>query len=286
MRTIVFTMAYNEAENIGRWVDYYTRQLGPDSTLIVDNASDDESVEIIRRNRNILYPKMVFSNNLRASFCSELANSLLLLYDVVIYTDADEFLVANPAKFENLAHFLRERPGSGYTPIGFDLVHMIGEEPECPADAPFLRYRKHLKPVKALCKPLITRRPVKWGGAFHTSDAVPVFDEDLWMFHTKSADFERRLRRQAITRKVVRDDNSGAHQRWDDETLRANFNGLRQEPRRPFTAEARQELAARLTRMVQRKYFEQVDIVKYGLDPDVGLERGVLRLEDGFPELL
>jgi hypothetical protein len=84
----------------------------------------------------------------------------------------------------------------------------------------------------------------------------------------------------------VRDDDSGAHQRWDDDRLRANFNRLRQEPRLPFTLDARQDLAARLKNMVQRKYFEQLDIVKYGLDPDVTLGRGILRLDNEFPEIL
>jgi hypothetical protein len=29
MRVLVFTMVYNESENIGRWLDHYQRQLGP-----------------------------------------------------------------------------------------------------------------------------------------------------------------------------------------------------------------------------------------------------------------
>jgi glycosyltransferase involved in cell wall biosynthesis len=285
MRVLAFTMVYNESENISRWLDHYQRQLGPDATLIVDNASDDDSVPLIRRSRNLLYPKMVFSNNLRAAFCSSLAASMLLLHDVVIYTDVDEFIVADPAKYANLSAFLEQNTASAYSCLGFDLLHMIGEEPECPPDQPLLSYRRHAKPIRSMCKTLITRRPIRWGGGFHTSDAYPIFHDDLWLFHTKSANFGQRLRRQAITRKVVRDDNSGEHQRWDDDKLRAVFEGIRKIRRERFDAQSLGRMRTQLEASIQRRYYDQADIIKYAFDAEAPFDDVVLRLDADFPPI-
>jgi hypothetical protein len=128
-----------------------------------------------------------------------------------------------------------------------------------------------------MCKTLVTRRPIRWGGGFHTSDAFPLFHEDLWLFHTKSANFGQRLRRQAITRKVVRDDNSGEHQRWDDDKLRAVFESHRRVRREPFDAQSLGRMRAQFEASVQRRYYDQADVLKYALDPEAPLENVVLR---------
>lgn len=285
MRILAFTMVYNESENIRCWSDYYQSQLGLDSTLIVDNASDDESVPFIRSQRNLLYPKMVFSNNLRSSFISQLASSFLLLYDLVIYTDVDEMIVSNPEKYKSLRHYFETNTSSAFTCLGFDLVHILNEDADLRDEENLLSQRRHIRPIRSMCKTLATRRPIRWGGGFHTSDARPFVDPDLWLFHTKSADLSRRLRRQAITRTVVRDDNSGGHQRWDDDTVTSNFRRISLEPRLEFSQDIANNLSYCLQSSFERKYYENSDILKYQIKPEFEFERRVYRLADRFPSL-
>ena len=125
-RVCVMTMAYNESFNIPLWIKYYTNQVGPRNILVIDNDSDDDSVEHIRSVPNIRYPRNKFSDVERADFVSELANFLLKIYDYVIYADADEIIAADPTKYSSLVDFIERNPADAHTCIGFNLYERLG----------------------------------------------------------------------------------------------------------------------------------------------------------------
>lgn len=52
-----------------------------------------------------------------------------------------------------------------------------------------------------MCKPVIARRPIRWGGCFHFCDFKPSFD-NLCMFHLRNADVGNALLRLDITRNI------------------------------------------------------------------------------------
>lgn len=135
-RVCVMTMAYNESFNIPLWIKYYTGQVGPRNILVIDNDSDDDSVEHIRSVPNIRYPRNKFSDVERADFVSDLANSLLKIYDYVIYADADEIIVADPKKYSSLVDFIKKNPADAHTCIGFNLYERLGEDQEYDSNRP------------------------------------------------------------------------------------------------------------------------------------------------------
>lgn len=58
---------------------------------------------------------------------------------------------------------------------------------------PVLEQRTLVQFVSPMCKPLLIRSPVSWGGGFHCCEHPPEFD-DLYLFHLRHADMARACR--------------------------------------------------------------------------------------------
>jgi len=223
MKIIVTTMVYNEGLRLKRWIDYYGRQLGLDSLLIIDHGSTDGSTEKMNVGR-LLLPRSEFDDIQRAEFISDLSKSLLRYYDVMIYIDCDEIIVADPSRYESLRAYLELAQSKSIRPIGFDVFHVRHCEPALAVDRPIFQQRRHCWFRSTLCKPAIAFKPVRWVPGFHHCSEMSFIDTELYLFHLKQVDYEYALKRMELTRNLEWSERSisggmGAHQRLSDQDM-------------------------------------------------------------------
>ena len=129
-----------------------------------------------------------------------LASALLAVNDVVIYTDVDEFLVADPAVHAGLGVYLAARSDTAVVAaLAVEVMHHPGVEPPLDQSRPVLAQRSFVKYSPAMCKPHVRRSNSRWHSAFHASASSFTVDPELWMFHLKFAD-EGLLRKTARAR--------------------------------------------------------------------------------------
>ena len=221
-RIAAITNVYNEIDNLSVWIDHYSRQVGSQHCIVLDHGSDDGSSDDLRGAKSIFLPRSgVFNERHRMALITNLANSLLGYYDAVIYSDCDEMLVADPSKFENLSDYAARLNRPVAHAIGLNVRHDISKEAPLTSDRKILDQRTLAHFVSPMCKPLLIKAPVSWGGGFHSCDKPPRFD-DLYLFHLRHADRDRALARLNTTRKIVfaRDGGGRHHRREEDDLIK------------------------------------------------------------------
>lgn len=242
------TNVYNEFHNLPVWVDHYSRQIGAEHCIVLDHGSDDGSTNDLRGAKSILLPRSgVFNERHRMALITNLANSLLGYYDAVIYSDCDEMLVADPAKYENLRDYAARLNRPVSHAIGLNVRHDISKESPLTTDRKILDQRTLAHFVSPMCKPLLIKAPVSWGGGFHSCDKPPRFD-DLYLFHLRHADRDRALARLNTTRKIVfaRDGGGKHHRREEDDLIKNVYDkvkGMKVKEDFDFSKEIEQHLA-------------------------------------------
>jgi hypothetical protein len=245
MNIVAITMVYNEGATLARWLRHYGSHLGLSNLLLVDHGSDDGSTRDVDGAGIIRLPRSNFDDIQRADFISELQRDLLRYYDAVVYTDCDEIIVPAPAHFSNLRTYIEEMTEECVRPIGIDLLHVRSSEPRLDPLRPVLKQRHFGMFRSVLCKPLITKTPIRWLPGFHHCDKFVLPDPNLVLFHTKSADYESALQRLKITRTMPWSPRAlelgiGAHARSTDEQV---TNAQFEEPGRMLKSKGAQEFA-------------------------------------------
>lgn len=204
-RIAALTVVRDEASMLPRWIRYYGDQLGIENLVVVDDHSTDGSTSDLpcRVIPHEGFPKGRFEQA-RMVLVSRLGSDLLRDHDAVIFTDADEFLLADPDRYEGLRDFVARRPdlqvGAG---MGLNVVHHLDHEAALVPDQPVLGQRRFAKFVSKICKPSLKRVDAPWVKASHGIKAPYVPDRDLLMVHFKFADFDL-MRRTADLRHAVR----------------------------------------------------------------------------------
>lgn len=223
MRVAAVTMVYNEPLWAWVWVRHYSRQVGAAHCLVLDHGSTDGStsglgvsVERIRRT--------ALDEDARARLVSDVVGALLTHYDAVVHSDADELLVADPARYADLVAYAAEAPGVT-TAVGLDLQHLPDEEESFDPDARVGAQRRWVRFSGAMCKPALVREKVRWTPGFHSCDA-PRAVGAVHLLHLRYADLAAGLSRLARTRgQRFAHPDVNPHQRVPD----AEFEGMMRE---------------------------------------------------------
>jgi hypothetical protein len=188
------TFVRDEGVMLPRWVKYYGDQLGVENLYVVDDCSTDGSTadlpcDVIR----IPAIRGGKFESTRMGFLDGLGVALRSLYDCVIFCDADEFIVADPARYSGLLDLVASREGQPEAPgalgvLGLNVVHAVGAEPPLDLARPVLGQRQLAKFLPLMCKPALNFVAAPWYIASHGIRTPYRVDPDLWMFHLKFAD--------------------------------------------------------------------------------------------------
>ena len=195
------TVVRDERVMLPLWTRHYGAQLGVENLYVIDDNSSDGSTDDLPCDLLHLPPiRHGRFEHTRVQFLAGMAAALGKLYDCVVFTDADEFLVADPERYDGLRHFVSSQPTGtqAVAGLGLNVVH-AGAEPELDLGRPVLDQRRLAKFLPVMCKPSVNFVAAPWYAASHGLKAPYRVDPGLWMFHLKFAD--RSLLREAADRR-------------------------------------------------------------------------------------
>jgi hypothetical protein len=219
------TMAYNEGVYLPIWARHYARQVGADHCYVVDHGST-EPLDLPRGVNTLRLPRSPHDDPRRASFISSMVKGLLEYYDWVIHTDVDELVLADPAIYPDLPSFCGQIEIDTVTTIGFDIQHVPELEAPLIPRRPVGEQRSWVRFTSAMCKPVLTKKPLAWSPGFHCAD-TPMRFNALYLFHLHWADSAIGVERLTKTRTMPWQSPAfGAHQRITDAQWTTIFNGM------------------------------------------------------------
>ena len=236
-RICALTMVRNDDFYLEKWVNYYGRELGRDNLFVLFDGTDQPvpgfcagaNVEMHERRQG----SVVEGDKRRIDILGAKAAELLKEYDIVIGTDADEYIVADPKTGLSLAEYLSSaRISPCLSPLGIDLGQKLGEEGDIDGTRPFLTQRKYGLLGTRYTKASIISAPVRWGRGFHRVKGHNFhIAKDLYLFHCGYSDmariharfadgdrladgWERHLRKRSRTIRVVTDSPARDFDKW------------------------------------------------------------------------
>lgn len=191
------TMVRNDNFYLVKWVEYYGAQLGRGNLYVFFDGLDQQVPAFCEGVNCEVLEKIgsdVRSNDKgRVAVMSAKAAQLLQSYDLVIGTDADEFLVPDPALGMGLAEFLSSMPARGsMSGLGLDFGCREGEEGPVDESRPFLHQRSYALLDTRYTKASVLSKPMAWGSGFHrVRHGNFHIVKDLYLLHFGYFDPER-----------------------------------------------------------------------------------------------
>lgn len=219
MPIAALTFVYNEAVNLPIWIKYYGAIFGEKNLFVIDRESNDGSTENLGAVNRIVVPRDAFDDKKKADCMSSMQNALLSYYDAVVCGDCDELVVPNLPKYKNLADYIDKMEFECATSIGLNVLHILNLEPPLDLGRPLLPQRHFARFMGATCKTMVSRVPIRWLPGLHCLNRRPRMDPDLFMFHTKTMDYNIACARQRINNETAWSEaslsqNFGAHHRY------------------------------------------------------------------------
>lgn len=190
------TMARNDEFFLNKWINYYGSQLGEENLYIFLDGEDQPTPQNAGKANVKHCPRIgglvVKAEKGRLGFLSQVAADLLKKYDLVIGTDADEFLVVDPQCEKSLAEYLSEIPCKiSVSGLGLDIGQKLGKEQKLDENLPFLAQREYALVSSRYTKPVVISQPVRWGSGFHRVKKYNfTIDGNLYLFHFGCVDLE------------------------------------------------------------------------------------------------
>nr|WP_197476135.1 glycosyltransferase family 2 protein [Acetobacter malorum] len=194
----VFTMVYNEDRMLPLWANYYRRQAGAGNLFVLDHGSD--SLPDLPGCQIVPIPREELDEVDRCAQIEAFQKKLLESYHYVLFTDCDEFLVADPARYRSLGDYVARAQHTAIRCVGVDVIDYAPDLPPVQWDKPVLAQRPYGAVRSWSCKTLLASVPLTWTAGFHECEEPATLDTALWMFHLKYADQTHLLQRLGVTR--------------------------------------------------------------------------------------
>lgn len=126
-------------------------------------------------------------------------------YTCIVNTCVDEFIIADPDRYDGLRHFIEVNKDKYYHCQGYEIVHNQTEEPPLDFTKPLLPQRKYWWKDARYNKPLIFRELLNWviGKHFIEGKEQELWSPhpDLYLFHLTRIDLVPYLARPNQNRK-------------------------------------------------------------------------------------
>lgn len=188
-RIAAVTMVRDDDFYLRKWVEYYGRELGKENLYVLFDGTDQtvpdfcKGVNVTLREHEAL--GRAGGDKRRIAILSDLQNELLGRYDIVVGTDADEYIAVDPARGLSLREYLSQaRFSACLSPLGIDVGQMAGKEDDIDPSRPFLSQRRYGVLCTRYTKASIVARPVRWGSGFHRVKGRNLhIAKDLYLFH-------------------------------------------------------------------------------------------------------
>lgn len=192
------TMVRNDDFYLRKWVEYYGAQLGKEHLYIFFDGTDQVIPAFCEGTNAVCIPKLgtdvVSNDKARVAVMSGKAAELFSAgYQLVIGTDADEFLVVDPALGKTLPEYLDcLEMGGSVSALGLDFGQKMGEEAAITEDRPFLQQRHYAQLGTRYTKASVLAEPLQWGSGFHRVRGHNFhIAKDLYLFHLGYFDMKR-----------------------------------------------------------------------------------------------
>lgn len=188
-RIAALTMVRNDEFYLRKWVEYYGKELGRENLYIFFDGTDQRVPDFCEGANVRVCEKIVGSvargDKGRINFLSEQAARLFESYDLVIGTDADEFLVVDPLLGKSLAEFLGDmKIKTSVSGLGVDVGQRLDCEEAIDASREFLSQRHYGRLSSRYTKANVIARPVRWGSGFHRVKGHNFhIAKNLYLFH-------------------------------------------------------------------------------------------------------
>ncbi|HEY8240099.1 MAG TPA: glycosyltransferase family 2 protein [Kiritimatiellia bacterium] len=187
-----FTIVQNEPLFLPLWLDYYGRHFGPDDLYVLDHDSTDGSTCGLEGRCHVVpvHRSASFDHHWMKETVEQFQRFLFRSYATVLYSDCDEFVIADPAKYRGLADYIDKMPVPVARCSGFNVVHLAGEPP-LDAARPVLAQRGTWYPSRLFSKTLLSRVPLQWVTGFHEVPELAELkpDPDLALAHLHRVDY-------------------------------------------------------------------------------------------------
>lgn len=183
------TMARNDAFFLSKWIEYYGKILGKENLYIYLDGTDQpippDAGEATVVHCERIPGQVVAAEKRRLAHLSNTAAELLKTYDLVIGTDADEYLIIDPACGRTLPEYLSEITCEpSVSGLGLDVGQKMGEEQVIDRSNTFLAQRTYAVVSSRYTKPVVVSKPVQWGAGFHRIKKHNFrIDKNLYLLH-------------------------------------------------------------------------------------------------------
>ncbi len=182
------TMARNDPVFLRWWIDYYGRQFGPENLFVLLDGQDQALPETKHATNLFRLPHVpsgrAANDRRRAELLSNVAAGLFHAYDTVIVTDVDEFLVVDPATGQSLLEYLQSLRSPTVSALGLDVTQHLRKEAPLDHGRLFLEQRSYAHVSARYTKPVVAKRPVRWGSGIHRVKGRNFrIDPNLYLMH-------------------------------------------------------------------------------------------------------
>ncbi|MCL1902596.1 MAG: glycosyltransferase family 2 protein [Alphaproteobacteria bacterium] len=196
-RIAAVVMARNDEFFLSRWIGYYGKQIGEENLYVYLDGLDQKipdnagraNVTKLKKERVILHS---FETWRMEFFSAKAAELFAAGYDLVIGTDSDEFLIADPNTGKNLAEYLSSiKIKTSVSGLGLDVGQHLSKEQTLDKTRPILNQRRYALVNSRYTKTSVLGRPVRWGWGFHRVRKHNFrIDPNLYLLHFGNVDYD------------------------------------------------------------------------------------------------
>jgi len=195
----VMTMAHKDYFFLGRWYQYYSKQVGAENLYVFSHGNDPEHRKIAKCANVINLPRdetMFKFDRRRWRMMSHVATGLLDFYNWMIVSDVDEIVIVDPKVATKIVDYLQEKYEGiqdyprNIAPLCLELVHIPEQEPLPIAKTKAILSRRRIfRPNRNYSKPCLVGAPVQFGPGGHRNNlGLRHMPDDLYTLHLKFCD--------------------------------------------------------------------------------------------------